>query len=269
MTQPNASAGESSNTESKEVIVDNIAGPPYSELAPAAKPKIIEPREKVTPATEEPGVTNGQLPTTMEEKSIPGQSTSGDQSLPLSPPSGAAASSTNRNMEVTNAQEAFDEKSAAPGADGLVEPHSSPAAVAVADQSISKEEMAINDRTPQQEARDVEMNEAPPAPVVPEQQPTNQEPIIQSVPQTSLPPPPPITAPTRLAAADRRTSNGMTNAEQQKWLLPPLDNSRFGGKKCLVLDLDETLVHSSFKVHNFIFRISVRANGRAIDTASG
>ena len=34
---------------------------------------------------------------------------------------------------------------------------------------------------------------------------------------------------------------------EQKWLLPPIA-PRFQGKKCLVLDLDETLVHSSFKV---------------------
>lgn len=36
--------------------------------------------------------------------------------------------------------------------------------------------------------------------------------------------------------------------EEQKWLLPPVA-PRFEGKKCLVLDLDETLVHSSFKVY--------------------
>ena len=35
--------------------------------------------------------------------------------------------------------------------------------------------------------------------------------------------------------------------EKQQWLLPPVA-PRFKGKKCLVLDLDETLVHSSFKV---------------------
>ncbi|KAL8868706.1 MAG: hypothetical protein Q9174_004814 [Haloplaca sp. 1 TL-2023] len=263
MTQANASAGESSNTESKEVIVDSIAGPPYSELAPAAKPKIIEPREKATPAMEKPGMTNGQLPSTMEEKSIPAQSTSGDQPLPALPAGGALASSNNRDVDMANAQEPFNEKSAAPGADGLVEPHSSPAVVAVADQNISKEDMAINDRTPQQEARDVEMTEAPPAPVVPEQQPVQQEPIIQSVPQTNLPPPPPIVPPTRPPAADRRTSNGMANAEQQKWLLPPLDNKRFGGKKCLVLDLDETLVHSSFKIlHQADFTIPVEIEGQ-------
>jgi hypothetical protein len=34
--------------------------------------------------------------------------------------------------------------------------------------------------------------------------------------------------------------------EKQQWLLPPV-TSEFEGKKCLVLDLDETLVHSSFK----------------------
>jgi RNA polymerase II subunit A small phosphatase-like protein len=32
-----------------------------------------------------------------------------------------------------------------------------------------------------------------------------------------------------------------------KYLLPP-QAPEFKGKKCLVLDLDETLVHSSFKV---------------------
>jgi RNA polymerase II subunit A small phosphatase-like protein len=39
--------------------------------------------------------------------------------------------------------------------------------------------------------------------------------------------------------------------ERQTWLLPPLA-PEFEGKKCLVLDLDETLVHSSFKVRHRI-----------------
>lgn len=38
-----------------------------------------------------------------------------------------------------------------------------------------------------------------------------------------------------------------TADDRQQWLLPPIA-PRFEGKKCLVLDLDETLVHSSFKV---------------------
>ena len=38
-----------------------------------------------------------------------------------------------------------------------------------------------------------------------------------------------------------------TEAVEQKSLLPPIEQ-RLKGRKCLVLDLDETLVHSSFKV---------------------
>ena len=50
-----------------------------------------------------------------------------------------------------------------------------------------------------------------------------------------LPPPPPVPEPETI------------QEPEQKWLLPPI-TPRFQGKKCLVLDLDETLVHSSFKV---------------------
>ena len=51
-----------------------------------------------------------------------------------------------------------------------------------------------------------------------------------------LPPPPPVPEPEAI------------QEPEQKWLLPPIA-PRFQGKKCLVLDLDETLVHSSFKVN--------------------
>jgi carboxy-terminal domain RNA polymerase II polypeptide A small phosphatase len=54
------------------------------------------------------------------------------------------------------------------------------------------------------------------------------------------PPPPPPQAASEEAVPE--TSEG-----KQQWLLPPIA-PRFKGKKCLVLDLDETLVHSSFKV---------------------
>jgi RNA polymerase II subunit A small phosphatase-like protein len=55
-----------------------------------------------------------------------------------------------------------------------------------------------------------------------------------------LPPPPPGPGPGDETA-------GPEGEQKQQWLLPPIA-PRFKGKKCLVLDLDETLVHSSFKV---------------------
>jgi RNA polymerase II subunit A small phosphatase-like protein len=56
-----------------------------------------------------------------------------------------------------------------------------------------------------------------------------------------LPPPPPVPP-----GPSEEPVPEPADAEQ-KWLLPPIA-PRFKGKKCLVLDLDETLVHSSFKV---------------------
>lgn len=68
---------------------------------------------------------------------------------------------------------------------------------------------------------------------------------------TNLPPPPPGPVP---AATTTPTSGALIESppvfppdQPQKFLLPP-QAPEFKGKKCLVLDLDETLVHSSFKV---------------------
>ncbi|KAL8720801.1 MAG: hypothetical protein Q9225_002396 [Loekoesia sp. 1 TL-2023] len=252
MTKPNASAGESSKAESKEAIEDNIAGPPYSELTPAAKPKIIEPPKKEAPTMEKPLVSSDIVPSA-ESKVTPTQPTPTDQPLPPLPPD-------NKN-DTTNTYGTFSEKSATSGTDGLVEPSVPPTAAAV-EGEVSKEEMTINDRTPQQEARDIEMPDAPPIPPVPEQPMANQETTVQSPPQSNLPPPPPISIPNRPISTERQTSNGATTAEQQKWLLPPMAD-RFRGKKCLVLDLDETLVHSSFKIlHQADFTIPVEIEGQ-------
>ncbi|KAI4168155.1 MAG: hypothetical protein LQ343_006594 [Gyalolechia ehrenbergii] len=249
MTKPNASAGESSKTESKEAIEDNIAGPPYSELTPAAKPKIIEPPKKEVPMTEKPPIASVL---SAEPKVMTAQPTSSDQPLSPLPPNSEARAATTYGP--------FDEKAAAINTDGLAEPTVSPS-VPAAETGVSKEEMTINDRTPQQEARDIEMPDAPPVLPVPEKPAAHQESTVQNPSHTNLPPPPPLT-PSGPLSTDREGSNGATMTEQQKWLLPPMTD-RFRGKKCLVLDLDETLVHSSFKIlHQADFTIPVEIEGQ-------
>ncbi|KAI6251421.1 putative phosphatase PSR2 [Erysiphe necator] len=61
------------------------------------------------------------------------------------------------------------------------------------------------------------------------------------------------------------TSDGnlaLISEQKKQWLLPPIE-PHFKGKKCLVLDLDETLVHSSFKVLNQAdFTIPVEIEGQ-------
>jgi RNA polymerase II subunit A small phosphatase-like protein len=63
--------------------------------------------------------------------------------------------------------------------------------------------------------------------------------------KVDLPPPPPLEK--RVDEVQKQTADMSDASEPQKYLLGPIA-PRFKGKKCLVLDLDETLVHSSFKV---------------------
>ncbi|KAJ5697303.1 hypothetical protein N7488_010987 [Penicillium malachiteum] len=84
---------------------------------------------------------------------------------------------------------------------------------------------------------------------------THEEDVVRQPPQTTvvLPPPPPPPIPEVPSAPER--------ADQQ-WLLPPVV-PRLQGRKCLVLDLDETLVHSSFKVlERADFTIPVEIEGQ-------
>lgn len=130
---------------------------------------------------------------------------------------------------------------------------------------VPSEEQAISDRTPEQQQRDadIEMTDAGPSiPIASSDVPMTEEGSSQPVQQREaaptkidLPPPPPLvdrqaqtSPPTASTPQSQDSSLAVTPAEpQQKWLLPPI-KPEFKGKKCLVLDLDETLVHSSFKV---------------------
>ena len=88
---------------------------------------------------------------------------------------------------------------------------------------------------------------------IPEEKETNQSavPRREDSVRAALPPPPPV--PQQPGSNEESVGADSIDAKQQ-WLLPPIA-PRFKGKKCLVLDLDETLVHSSFKVC-FPLRIS-------------
>ncbi|KAL8676851.1 MAG: hypothetical protein Q9186_006678 [Xanthomendoza sp. 1 TL-2023] len=256
ITKPNnTSAGESSNTESKEAIEDNIAGKRYSELTPSTQPKIIEPPVKETPMTEKPPLQTEIVPSA-GPKILPVPTPAGEQPLPPLP----SDTTNTRDMAMTETP-GNDGNPISTGTEGLVEAPIPPATDGMAEQGVSKEESTINDRPPQQEARDVEMSDAPPVAPTPEPPAPSPDTSIQSPPQANLPPPPPIINARRPSASNRRTSNGVAG-EQPKGLLPPIAD-RFRGKKCLVLDLDETLVHSSFKIlHQADFTIPVEIEGQ-------
>ncbi|PQE03263.1 NLI interacting factor-like phosphatase protein [Rutstroemia sp. NJR-2017a BBW] len=82
-----------------------------------------------------------------------------------------------------------------------------------------------------------------------------------TVAQATLPPPPPVPQIPTSNVSEEVISPDPVEQKQQ-WLLPPIA-PRFKGKKCLVLDLDETLVHSSFKIlHQADFTIPVEIEGQ-------
>ncbi|KAK4624695.1 putative phosphatase PSR2 [Fulvia fulva] len=82
---------------------------------------------------------------------------------------------------------------------------------------------------------------------------------------TTLPPPPPLPkSDDGTLATSGGTSIATTSEHDQRpsALLPPM-RPEHRGRKCLVLDLDETLVHSSFKIlHQADFTIPVEIEGQ-------
>ncbi|KAF2144158.1 uncharacterized protein K452DRAFT_345642 [Aplosporella prunicola CBS 121167] len=145
---------------------------------------------------------------------------------------------------------------------------------------LPEEEQQISDRTPAQQQRDtdIEMTDAGPSiPIAANEVPATEETgpeVVQTEAaptKIDLPPPPPLADRQAQTAApvqqvtpkSQESSLAVSPVEPpQKWLLPPI-KPEFKGKKCLVLDLDETLVHSSFKIlHQADFTIPVEIEGQ-------
>ncbi|KAF2001510.1 NIF-domain-containing protein [Amniculicola lignicola CBS 123094] len=120
------------------------------------------------------------------------------------------------------------------------------------------EEQIIHDRTPEQEQldTDIEMKDQIPLSTNDVHNEGESEAEAQDhIQKVDLPPPPPLEQ-RQLATQEQHVET------PQKYLLGPL-RPEFKGKKCLVLDLDETLVHSSFKIlHQADFTIPVEIEGQ-------
>ncbi|KAI9877549.1 MAG: hypothetical protein M1830_003597 [Pleopsidium flavum] len=247
-TKQDASAAESSTAESKDPIEEKISGAPYSEtMRPAAETKVVDSAGAENTMEEKPKLNVEREEVLASRKdNIDEGTTFRDSPLPSLPDSA--------NREYTT--------------DGGNEGPSRPSDVQVLVQAPTPvvgqhEEEVISDRTPQQAKRDsdVEMADTPlPVPMVDE--PAGAPDTFRDGSGVDLPPPPPLAETVPPPAPTQATSALASPNEKQQWLLPPIQ-PRFHGKKCLVLDLDETLVHSSFKIlHQADFTIPVEIEGQ-------
>lgn len=231
LVKPNVNAPEAGAVESK-TPEDSIGGPEYSEIKSAAKPTMITRSSKDRVTTEKSPAQNNFTQPVGEAKEAPAPTETRDPQLPPPPIANNAP------------QDAKDGQSTIPvQAAG----NTAPPQLIAADESVAQQGTTINDRTPQQEQQDpdIVMVDAPPVSQAADVPPAATRELAQT--QTNLPPPPPRNG------QDRATSSSTAVApnEKQQWLLPPLQ-PQLKGRKCLVLDLDETLVHSSFKVRKLI-----------------
>ena len=223
------SAADSSTAESKEMSDEKIGGPPYSHIKAAEQPKILEKPKDTAP------MTKASILITQDE----GPAISEQQRRDPSPePSSSHPSVEVKPVELKQ-----------PEIQSTVEP--SPDELGVV--STMKLSGNLNDGASVRpdEDDDIVMIDAPldsqPASVAVKEKYLSEANEVQS-----LSPAPPLATKTEQgdsagAVSKEQANTTVSPTEKQSWLLPPI-RPEHHGKKCLVLDLDETLVHSSFKV---------------------
>lgn len=185
-------------------------------------------------ASEKPQNSDGstERPSAENRPQIVTRSSSRKQAEQTSPPQPGTLQTGHPQINVT---------SPTPGTTPIMPPHSRP--------SVDQQRM-IEDQTEEQKAidSDIEMKDVPLSKDDVHQEGEDATTDEQSEHhKVDLPPPPPLEQ-RQHAVQDQRTDISEAS-DQQKYLLGPIA-PRFKGKKCLVLDLDETLVHSSFKVRS-------------------
>lgn len=205
---------ESSTADSKEPLDEKAAGETYGD-------RLEKPHADGT--SERPSNDTPQIVTRSSSKKQ-----TGEQSLPLLP-------AQQGNLQTVHPQ--ISVQTPTPGTTP-VQPRPS-----------IEQQQIIHDRTQSQEEKDqdIEMKDVPLAAneVRQEGEEASTEVQDEIPPKVDLPPPPPLEQ--RQNAVQNQTTDISMSEPQQKYLLGPI-RPEFHGKKCLVLDLDETLVHSSFKV---------------------
>ncbi|KAI8683658.1 FCP1-like proteiny domain-containing protein [Fusarium keratoplasticum] len=185
---------------------------------------------------------------TPQEQPKPAPEKEAQPAAPTQEPKDEPTSSGSTNDEITVAErENRESKQSIPPAVTVEPPKPSPA-----DEEPKEQDNKTAD------TGDVDMRDAP----VDEAEEVQVAPAAEGPPQSTIPPPPPPPGPGPSAVAPAPFPEaGPSAPEPQKWLLPPIAPEH-KGRKCLVLDLDETLVHSSFKIlHQADFTIPVEIEG--------
>ncbi|KAL9103610.1 MAG: hypothetical protein Q9163_001374 [Psora crenata] len=245
LVKTTSNPGETSKAGSTKPLQESIGGPEYSELKSAAKPEMKTRSSKDKISLDQSTAPSGATGNAPDPPEKPPLMAKREPPLPPLPPS------SDETQHVAQRREEPLSKAPATAAE--------PPQTIVPDESVAVQGTTINDRTPNQEAQDsdIAMPDAPPIPTARETPlPSSTQALAPT--QMALPPPPPRDGQDRSVPT---TANATPN-EKQQWLLPPLQ-PELQGRKCLVLDLDETLVHSSFKIlHNADFTIPVEIEGQ-------